>query len=337
MAKTMHVTFSNHTDLALSATDGLPGDWVDGFAAPAVIDPLTAVEWATNGTGGGTAGYTLGDTGGTVTVHWRTSGATTYDFELSAGYELLGTITDTAIDLHLSVTAPHVVDGFQPSTHGFAFPNEFPENVALRTLDLGVVKIPIGKASNGLCGGMTFASRDYLEAGIPVPTDTEPPSGDGNPMFEFLVTRLIDTFDLPHLPATLLTVMNPAYPDHDGGLRNKLGADGRARLMARVEFAKVRAMIDDGKPAPICIVKATSTNPASLGENHQVLVYGYQVDGSQATFWIYDPNNPGRDDAGFVFDIGHTDRTIEVAVSIGDLSPIYCYLVTNYTAQTPPT
>jgi hypothetical protein len=62
----------------------------------------------------------------------------------------------------------------------------------------------------------------------------------------------------------------------------------------------------------------------------------YQVDGTQLTLWVYDPNNPGNDEAGMVLNIGHTDRTIEVGVSLGDLAPIYCFVTTNYTPQPPP-
>lgn len=336
---TIHVRFSNFLDLVLTASsdDALTGSWIDGFAAPTEIGAATATEWETDGNDGGSVTYNIGDSGDQLVLTWRISGGVTFDFDLASGYELLGTIGDAGIDIGLAVSSPHMVDGFAPSTHGFAFPNEFPDGLALKELDLGVVKIPIGKASNGLCGGMAFGARDYFEAGTPIPTATDVPTGDGDALFDFLVQRLLDSFDLPHLPSTLLTIMNPAYPDHDGGFRNKLGADGRSRLMARTEFAKIRADIDAGKPCPICIIKAQSANPADLGQNHQILVYGYQVDGSQLTLYAYDPNNPANDEAGLVLDIGHTDRTIEVGVSLADLAPIYCFVATNYTPQSPPT
>ena len=333
MSKTVHVTFSNHSDLALART-AVKGSWTAGFEAPESIDAQTACEWQTDGDGSLT--YAVGSDGAQISLGWNASHGGSFNFDLSEGWELLGTAADQKLDLHLSPTTPHVVEGFAPSTHGFAFPNAFPENVALRTIDLGVTKLPIGDASNGLCGGMAFGARDFFEAGETVPALADPPVGEGNPFFDYLVQRLIDTFDLPHLPATLLTVMNPAYPAHDGGLLGHVGADGRARLMARSEFGKIRDAIDSGKPCPICIVKAKSLNPADLGQNHQILVYGYEVDGTQLTLWAYDPNNPGRDDAGLVLDIGHTDRDIEVGVSIADLGPIYCYIVTNYEPAAPP-
>ena len=333
MSKNVHVTFSNHGAATLARTDA-SASWSTGFEAPASIDAQTACEWESDGDGSVT--YGIGDDGSQLVLSWTDNHGGGFNFDLSAGWELLGAVADHTIDLHLGPTAPHVVPDFMPSTHGFAFPNEFPEGVALKSIDLGITKLPIGKASNGLCGGMAFGARDFFEAGVAIPADTDPPVGEGNLFFDYLAQRLIDTFDLPHLPATLMAIMNPAYPDHDGGMLGHMGADGRARLMARIELAKIREAIDSGAPCPICIVKATSINPSELGQNHQVLVYGYQVDGTQLTLWIYDPNNPGHDDAGLVLDIGHTDRTIEVGVSLADLAPIFCYLVTNYQAVAPP-
>lgn len=63
----------------------------------------------------------------------------------------------------------HAVPGFLPSASGIAFPNRFPR-VPVRRIGIpGIVSVPIGDASNGLCGGMAFAVRDYFEAGKPPP------------------------------------------------------------------------------------------------------------------------------------------------------------------------
>ena len=103
------------------------------------------------------------------------------------------------------------VPGFLPSTSGFAFANDFPK-VPVRHIGIpGVVSVPIGDASNGLCGGMAFAARDYFEARMPPPPDTEPP-GSG-PLFEYLVDRLFGSFDLPFGPARYLQLMSPLLPD----------------------------------------------------------------------------------------------------------------------------
>src|SRR6185503_2906002 len=84
---------------------------------------------------------------------------------------------------------------FLPSTCGFAFKNAWP-HVPATTLPLpGGIKIPVGDASNGLCGGMVFGARDYFEKGIRVPSITVAPAS--GPLYEHTSSRLIDSFDLP--------------------------------------------------------------------------------------------------------------------------------------------
>jgi hypothetical protein len=187
------------------------------------------------------------------------------------------------------------VPGFLPSTSGFRFPNSFPD-VPLRWIGIpGVLRMSIGHASNGLCGGMAFAARDYFERGQSPPPDTEPP-GEG-PLFDYLVDRLFDSFDLPLGPARYLELMNPLLGDGES-FWSRLGVvpHGRVRRMARDEWPKIRAEIDGGHPCPLGLVRVTSTDPVDLKENHQVLTYGYQLDGGMLTLRLYDPNRPGRDD-----------------------------------------
>ena len=158
-----------------------------------------------------------------------------------------------------------------------------------------MLRISIGDASNGLCGGMAFAARDYFERGLPPPSDTEPP-GDG-PLFDYLVDRLFDSFDLPWGPARYLELMNPILRDEETGWsRIGLGPRGRVWRMARDESPAIRAEIDGGHPCPLGLVRVTSTDPVDLKENHQVLAYGYEFDVDRLTLLLYDPNRPGRDD-----------------------------------------
>ena len=56
-----------------------------------------------------------------------------------------------------------VATGFLPSRNGFAFANDFP-HVPAKTIDLVVTKVPLGDASNGLCGGMVYAALDLFVA-----------------------------------------------------------------------------------------------------------------------------------------------------------------------------
>jgi hypothetical protein len=91
-----------------------------------------------------------------------------------------------------------VVPGFLQSISGFHFSNRTFPQVPDITINILGQQIGIGDASNGLCGGMVFAARDYFEAGIPIPPDTTNPSS--GPLFDYIVSRLLDSFNL-FLPA----------------------------------------------------------------------------------------------------------------------------------------
>lgn len=103
------------------------------------------------------------------------------------------------------------VSGFLPSTSGFRFGNSFPRLPLGRIGVPGVFSLGIGDASNGLCGGMAFAARDYFEANrAPPPAHTAPNEG---PLFDYLVDRLFDSFELPLGPIRYLQLMNPMLRD----------------------------------------------------------------------------------------------------------------------------
>lgn len=185
---------------------------------------------------------------------------------------------------------------FLPSANGFRFPNRFPR-VPVRRIGIpGVVSVPIGEASNGLCGGMAFAARDYFEDRRPPPQDRNPP-GEDSPLFRYIVDRLFDSFDLPVGPARYLELMNPTLPDGDGPLlRFGIGPQGRARRMITEEWPRIRDDVDGGHPSPLGLVRVKSWNPLDLKLNHQVLAYGYHLADGRLTLRIYDPNRP-QDDA----------------------------------------
>lgn len=186
--------------------------------------------------------------------------------------------------------------GFLPSTHGFRFPNRFPR-VPVRRIGIpGIVSVPIGDASNGLCGGMAFAARDYLEARRPPPQDHSPPDED-TPLFRYLVDRLFDSFDLPLGPGRYLELMNPVLPDGDGILsRVGIAPRSRARRMITEQWPAIRADIDGGHPSALGLVRVKSWNAVDLKLNHQVLAYGYRLEGGLLTLRVYDPNRPRDDD-----------------------------------------
>src|SRR3954452_20990669 len=86
-----------------------------------------------------------------------------------------------------------MADGFLPSLHGFAFDNGWPDQPAL-TLATPFGDVGIGNAGGGLCGGMVFAALDYWLAGR-APGPDRPPTGD--PLYRFIVDRLIDSWHVP--------------------------------------------------------------------------------------------------------------------------------------------
>jgi hypothetical protein len=198
----------------------------------------------------------------------------------------------------------------------------------------GLVSIPIGDASNGLCGGMAFAVRDYFEAGRQPPQETTAP-GEG-PLFDYLVDRLFDSFDLPLGPARYLELMSPAVPDGETvWSRLGLGPHGRAWRMVNQEWPTVRRDIDAGHPSPLGLVKVKSTNPLDLKENHQVLVYGYDLEGGTLTLRLYDPNRPGRDDVTLSLGVDDPTRPAALSAYPPELA-VYAFFRTGYTAASPP-
>lgn len=225
-----------------------------------------------------------------------------------------------------------MVPGFLPSTSGFRFANSFPK-VPLRRIGIpGVVTLGIGDASNGLCGGMVFAARDHFEAGLPIPPDTIPPS-DG-PLFEYLVDRLFDSFELPNGPTRYLRLMNPLLPDGET-VWSRLGIapHGRIWRMVHDEWPRVRAEIDGGHPCALGLVRVRSADPFDLKENHQVLAYGYRLEGSSLGLHLYDPNRPGSDDVRLSLDLASVSRG---PVTSPASRPVLSFFRIGYAPSLPP-
>ena len=198
----------------------------------------------------------------------------------------------------------------------------------------GVISIPIGDASNGLCGGMAFAARDYFEAGRIPPNGTTAP-GEGR-LFDFLCERLFDSFDLPMGPARYLELMSPLLADGESiWSRAGLLPHGRAWRTIRDEWPKVRADIDTGHPSPLCLIKVKSSDPRQLKQDHQVLAYGYDLTGGVLTLRLYDPNQPGRDDV--VLSLGLLDPTRPLAITPSPpTGAVYAFFRVTYAAADPP-
>jgi hypothetical protein len=131
---------------------------------------------------------------------------------------------------------------------------------------------------------MVFAVRDFFESGCPPPGDREPPAR-GSPLFSYLVRRLFHSFDLPWGPMRYYRWMTA--PD-----------EHLIRHTIAQEWPRVRAELEAGQPAALGLIRTHSRNPLRMGENHQVLAYGYDLDEANGSLLIeiYDPNHGRRDD-----------------------------------------
>ena len=221
------------------------------------------------------------------------------------------------------------VPGFLPSTAGLHFSNNGWPAVPIWTINIGVATLPIGDASNGMCGGMTYAVRDLFQASLQPPGDLTAPAG--GPLFVYIAARLLDSFNLPFGPKIYLDLMNPALPDHETSI--ELLGHGRAWRMINEAWPAIRADLDNGILSPVSLVEVKSLSPSDLGKNHQVLAFGYDLIGSALTLHLYDPNSPNDDTVTMSLDVSNPDHTTAVTYSTG--STIWCFFRSNYTFSNP--
>lgn len=177
--------------------------------------------------------------------------------------------------------ASGAVPGFLPSRNGLHFANSWP-SVPAFLLGVGMVRLGIGDASRGLCGGMAFAVRDRFERGELPPADRVPPPS-GAPLFEEVARRQLDSFD------RLVVVPFRFWRASSGS------AASRDRASARVAWPAIRAEVDAGRLAMVGLVRTAGWNPLHVGMGHQVAAYRYDERADRVTIGIYDPNHPDDD------------------------------------------
>lgn len=177
---------------------------------------------------------------------------------------------------------------FRPSRYGFRFRNAWRKQPAL-TLNLGVVRVPIGDTSRGLCGGMVFAARDRFERDEDAPQDPTPPEPD-MPLFKEIVRRQFASF------GTLLIGVPIRF-----WLAAALGEGRRVRETVKRAWPAIRADIDAGRPPMVGLVRLATHNPlAPLG--HQVVGFRYDETPERVAIGVYDPNHPGSDDVEIILE-----------------------------------
>ena len=303
--RTTRVILHNNTAFSLTKieNDLDHGEWQDPWFPPQEIFANTVAEWRSESGGDipligsvltGTEGhvkYKIEDGhNSSLFIHWDNpflkdnftfSGINNYHEFVSNGFEIFHDVggteneNDATVSFTLAISEPHWVKGFCPSNSGFQFPNSWPD-VADRHIHIGPVDIPIGSASNGLCGGMIYASRDYSEISeLPPQGSANPPATDDNPLFHYIVSRLFDSFDIKDI-TMYLKLMDPIYPDTDENVTSpiigtELGMRGRAWLTIKEEWPLIKNDIDAGHPSTIGLIQVKSLLPTDIGENHQVL------------------------------------------------------------------
>jgi len=224
------------------------------------------------------------------------------------------------------------IPDFTPSHSGLGFANSFPSqpDVSVRVPVYG--SVAIGDAGNGVCGGMVFTVLDLRAFARPPFPDTEPPPAD-SALFHYIVRRLIDSWDIPNGVLKYLTWMNT--PDGDQRLLS-ITRRGVWRRTLVDEWPKVRAELDAGRLCPMGLVTVESRNPGDLGHNHQVLAYGYDLNGADLTVWLYDPNYPNNDAVNLTLSIASVQVPVPVTYTPADPEGVFCFFRTPYTPKQPP-
>lgn len=173
---------------------------------------------------------------------------------------------------------------FRPSVHGFPFANCWPDGAPVVEIPTPFGRVPVGNARLGLCGGMVFAALDHFLAGRPVPATATPA------VFRYIARRQVASLSLPF-----------------GALRY-YAWQTRPALAARtatVEWPRVKAALDAGRPVPLGLIQVRSRDPRQTIRNHQVLAYGYVPVRGFVVVRVYDPNHPGDDDLTLALELGH--------------------------------
>ncbi|MGV9868070.1 hypothetical protein [Rhodococcus koreensis] len=262
-------------------------------------------------------------------------GETTYGLTgvppgIDAWFQETVTGTDAEVEVTI-VPSMQVSTSFLPSTHGWHFSNTTWPNVANKKIVLPFgLTLPVGNASDGMCGGMTYSAIDYFLANKPIPTRATAPADLSDPDFAYISDRLYDSFHLGDI--------------FDKSALNKylgyMAADGPTRANATIREALpvIRGNIAMGVPAALGLIGANATGVvdgvASLGKNHQVAAYWYHRDGSIVTLGIYDSNIP--DDDGLQIKI-NADVLVNPSLTHNiSTNPLFMFFETGYEFVTPP-
>jgi hypothetical protein len=261
-----------------------------------------------------------------IVVTWKCDGAASITFQVEAFSRPAGTVN----------TVTQQMTDFLPSKNGWPFDNTFKKVPPFKLIG----ELRFGDASKGLCGGMVYSALDYYVAGMdlpPIPLEDQSvyKSPLQGPIFDYLGKRLFDSFDGPKGILNYIELMNPHFPDFlAGDIYPASIPQSRAWRTIRQEWPAIKQKLDAGHPCALGLIRVQSDDVKRLGENHQVLTYGYDLVGDDLTLYIYDPNFHENDHINLKLNIADPEQKMDIKYS--DNGPVLCFFKTNYTFSMPP-
>jgi hypothetical protein len=195
------------------------------------------------------------------------------------------------------------IPGFVPSIHGFHFANSWPSAPAF-WVGRGYLRLGIGDASKGFCGGMSQAVRDRFERGQAPPPDQVSPA-PATPLFDEIARRQVDSFDrFVIVPFRFLRMARQPAPDRSSATTSRA-------------WPAIRAEIDGGHLAMVGLVRSAGRDPLRNELGHQVGGYRYAETSAAVRIGIYDPNHPDDDSVELVM-AGGSDGSLSISQSTGE-------------------
>lgn len=216
-----------------------------------------------------------------------------------------------------------VMTGFTPRQHGFHFGNSFNNEIFNNFLGSWTTK--------GRCGGMAFASLDYYYAGRAVPAHTGDcfPNGkvpeDSSGLAGYIWDRLMDSFAANGIKFATWSLKR----DHS----TLVWGEGVPQLTKNEEFPRLMNVLKNG-PAALGLIN--TQNVFEIGDNHQVVAYGAELDEAtgKMTVYVYDNNYP---DSEIILTSNPNDLyfTSNLTYATGGHPRYRGFFVEDYSRKTP--
>ena len=218
------------------------------------------------------------------------------------------------INLIESANKERVMTSFVPKIHGFHFNNNF-TNVLI---DIGSIKW----TTTGRCGGMAFAALDYFYKGRTIPATTEVPPNE-SVLAKYIYGRLIDSFLTNGAKFVEWTTFRG---DYSSALWESV-----PQLTKDEEFPKLMNALRTG-PVPLGIISSKN----NLGDNHQVVAIGAELDKNTGKMTVYLYDNNHHDEivtlTSFPTDLYFTQS----GENINSIKTVRGFFVENYGIKDPP-